>query len=159
MKDRGTRLVVDWGHLALLMFISAVVIAYLFDARATSLRINNLLLVEPGAIIALILVAAVLPQCFRRVNREMGEAEEPEKTESLSDLGKVAALAGGFGAFVLSLETVGFVVATFLFTAIGVYICGERKLWVIALFSAAVTLAIIYGYQTLVPFPFPLSVL
>jgi hypothetical protein len=60
---------------------------------------------------------------------------------------------------VLSPEMVGFDVATFLFTAIGVYICGERRLWVIALFSAILTLVIIYGYQSLVPFPFPLSVL
>ena len=158
MKDRDTRLVIYWGHLALLMFISGVVIAYLLDARATSLRINNLLLVEPAAIIALILVAAVLPQCFRRVSRADG-ADEPETTESLSELGKVGALAAAFGAFVLSPEIVGFDVATFLFTAIGVYICGERRLWVIALFSAVLTLVIIYGYQTMVPFPFPLSVL
>lgn len=156
MKDRDTRLIIDWGHLALLMFISGVVIAYLLDARATSLRINNLLLVEPAAILALILVAAVLPQCFRRVSRADGE---PETTESLNELGKVGALAAAFGAFVLSPETVGFDVATFLFTAIGVYICGERRLWVIALFSAVLTLVIIYGYQTMVPFPFPLSVL
>src|SRR3546814_11349528 len=71
MKDRTTRrVVVDWGHLALLLVICAVVIAYLLDARATSLKINNLLLVEPAAIIALILAAVVLPQCFRRKGPE-----------------------------------------------------------------------------------------
>lgn len=156
MKERAPgRLIVDWGHLALLVFISAVVLAYLLDARATSLKTNNLLLVEPAAIIALIFVALVLPQCFRRVSEE----EEPVRKETLSELGKVAALAAAFGAFVVSLETVGFDVATFLFTAFGLYICGERKLWLIVLFSAIFTAAIIYGYQMLVPFPFPLRVL
>ncbi len=157
MNERRTRrLIIDWGHLALLAFISAVVIAYLLDARATSLRINNLLLVQPAAIIALILVAMVLPQCFRHASD--GESE-PGKKETLSELGKVAALASGFGAFVVSLESAGFDVATFLFTAIGIYICGERKIWLILLFSAIFTAAIVYGYQMLVPFPFPLTVL
>src|SRR5690554_6828766 len=66
MRDPKTRLAVDWGHLALLLVICAVVVAYLLDARATSLKVNNLLLVQPAAILALILAALVLPQCFRR---------------------------------------------------------------------------------------------
>jgi hypothetical protein len=158
MKERTTRrLIVDWGHLALLMFISVVVLAYLLDARATSLRTNNLLLVEPAAIIALIFVALIVPQCFRRASGK--EEAELETGETLSELGKVAALAAGFGAFVVSLETAGFDVATFLFTAYGLYVCGERKLWLIALYSAIFTAIIVYGYQMLVPFPFPLGVL
>lgn len=166
MKDRKTRRVVDWGHLALLLLICGVVTAYLLDARATSLRINNLLLVEPAAIIALILAAVVLPQCFRRKPEEgeaeieaEGKAEAAAPKDSWRDLGKIAALASAFSAFALSLETVGFDVATFVFVALGIYICGERKLWLIAVYSAAFTAAIVYGYQLLVPYPFPLRVL
>jgi hypothetical protein len=159
MKDRKTRRAVDWGHLALLLLICGVVTAYLLDARATSLKFNNLLLVEPAAILALILAAAVLPQCFRRKPEEAGGEAEAAAQESWRQLGKVAALAAAFGAFALSLETVGFDVATFVFTAFGIYICGERKLWLIALFSAVFTVGIVYGYQLLVPYPFPLRVL
>lgn len=159
MKDRTTRrVVVDWGHLILLLVICGVVIAYLLDARATSLKINNLLLVEPAAIIALILAAILLPQCFRRASTEENDAA-PAMRDSWRDLGKVAALSAAFGVFTLSLETVGFDAATFIFLALGIYICGERRLWVIALFSTALTVGIIYGYQMLVPYPFPLLVL
>ena len=158
MKDRRTRWAIDWGHLALLLFISLVVLAYLLDARATSLKLNNLLFVEPVAIIALILVALVLPQCFRRLG-SADAGHPPAQATSLSELGKAGALAAGFGAFALSLESAGFDVATFLFTAFGLYICGERKLWLIGVFSAIFTACIIYGYQMLVPFPFPLTVL
>jgi hypothetical protein len=158
MKVPKTRLKVEWGHLALLALICGVVIAYLLDARATSLRINNLLLVEPAAIIALVLAALVLPQCFRRRDEGAEEADAPAR-DSWTDLGKIAALAAAFGAFALSLETVGFDVATFLFTALGVYICGERRVWLIGIFSAVFTVAIVYGYQLLVPYPFPLLVL
>jgi hypothetical protein len=159
MKDPNTRRTVDWGHLALLLLICGVVVAYLLDARATSLKINNLLLVQPAAIIALILAAMVLPQCFRRKDAEEVEGESTAPRETWIDLGKIAALAAAFGAFAISLETVGFDVATFVFTALGIYICGERRLWVIGVFSAVFTVAIVYGYQLLVPYPFPLLVL
>lgn len=160
MNNPKTRLAVDWGHLALLLVICAVVVAYLLDARATSLNTNNLLLVQPAAIVALILAALILPQCFRR--REEGpeaEGAAPVSRESWGELGKVAALAAAFGAFAISLETVGFDVATFVFTALGLYICGERRVWLIGLFSAVFTTVIVYGYQLLVPYPFPLLLL
>ncbi len=158
MNGRKKRLLVDWGHLALLVFISGIVLGYLLDARATSLKLNNLLLVEPAAIIALILVAIVLPQCFRRVD-DGATPEEAEHRETLGELGKVASLAAAFGAFVLSLETIGFDIATFLFVAFGLFVCGERRLWVVVAFSAVFTAVIVYGYQALVPFPFPLKLL
>ncbi|WP_340116717.1 tripartite tricarboxylate transporter TctB family protein [Pelagibius sp. 7325] len=163
MKDHDTppqsgQRRIDWGHLALLLLICGVVVTYLLDARATSLKINNLLLVEPAAIIALILAAFVLPQCFRRKSED-GDAAADSPPENWHNLAKVAALAAAFGAFALSLEVAGFDVATFLFVALGLYICGERKLWVIALFSAVFTLVIVYGYQMLVPYPFPLRIL
>lgn len=160
MKDRKTGFSVDWGHLALLASICGVIIAYLLDARATSLKVNNLALVQPASIIALILAALVLPQCFKR--RASGTEDEDAllaPKDSWRDLGKVAALAASFGAFTMLMETVGFDVATFVFVALGIYICGERKLWVIALFSAIFTAVIVLGYQLLVPYPFPLRVL
>jgi len=158
MKDRKTHRVIEWGHLALLAVICGIVVAYLLDARATSLKINNLLLVEPAAVIALVLAAFVLPQCFRGKVAESGD-DTGERRETFRELGKVAALAAAFGAFTLSLETVGFDLATFLFVAFGLYVCGERKAWVIALFSAVFTVVIVYGYQMLVPYPFPLRIL
>jgi hypothetical protein len=163
MKDRKARLRVDWGHLALLSVFCGVTVAYLLDARATSLKTNNLLLVEPGAILLLVLAAIVLPQCFSRAAAPAGGPPAPADAAARRarrlELGKVAALAAAFGAFAFSLETIGFDVANFLFTAFGLYVCGERRLWAVGLFSAAFTLAIVYGYQLLVPYPFPLTVL
>jgi len=150
---------VDWGHLLLLIFICAVVIAYLLDARSVSLKVSNLALIEPAAIIALILAALVLPQCFKRGTPVPEEEATAAPKESWRDLGKVAALAAAFGAFAVSLEAVGFDVATFIFVALGLYLCGERRLWLIGLYSAVFTVVIVYGYQLLVPYPFPLLVL
>lgn len=155
MQSSQGRLLVMWGHLALLAVIAAVVVVYLLDARATSLKVNNLLLIQPGSILALILVALVVPQCFKRV--PVSEAEE--RKEDLSDLGKVGALAAAFGAFATTLEIVGFDVATFLFMVVGLFVCGERRWWLILVFSAVFTALLIYGYGAMIPFPFPLTVL
>jgi hypothetical protein len=158
MQRGEGRLVVMWGHLALLALIGGVVIAYLLDARATSLRANNLLLVQPASILALILIALVVPQCFRRVAPDPPDAPDAP-TETLGDLGKVAALAAAFGAFAVSLEIVGFDVATFAFMVIGLYICGERRWWLNLAFSGVFTVLLIYGYGAIIPFPFMLTVL
>jgi hypothetical protein len=143
---------VQWGHLALLLLIAGGVVAFLLDARATSLRINNLLLVQPAALIALVLAAIVLPQCFVR-------RRETDETESAADLARVAALAACFGLLAFGMEFVGFDVATFLFMAVGLWLCGERRWWVVLLFSAVFTTLLIWGYGALIPFPFPLLVL
>jgi hypothetical protein len=154
---------VDWGHLLLLLFIAGWIVGYLIDTRATSLSIHNLLLVQPTAIIALVLCLIVLPQCFRRVEAAEAAALGPdaraERQRALRELGKIALLAAAFGAFTTSLETVGFDVACWLFTAIGLYICGERRWWVVLLFTTFFTVALIYGYRAIIPFPFPLRVL
>lgn len=154
MESSEGKRVVMWGHLLLLAVIAAVVIAYLFDARAVSLRANNLLLVQPAAILALALVVMVIPQCFKRVENEDGLP-----AESFTDLGKVAVLAISFGLFAVSLERVGFDVATFVFMMVGLFVCGERRWWLVLVFSAVFTVLLIYGYGALIPFPFPLSVL
>ncbi|HXF54306.1 MAG TPA: hypothetical protein VNK52_09305 [Hyphomicrobiaceae bacterium] len=154
---------VDWGHLLLLLFIGGWILAYLIDTRATSLSVHNLLLVQPTAIIGLILCLIVLPQCFRRAGPARAAASPEglvtDRRRELGELGKIALLATAFGAFVTSLETVGFDVACWLFTAIGLYICGERRLWLIGLFTTIFTVLLIYGYRAMIPFPFPLSVL
>lgn len=155
MREPGTRRVIEWGHVALLAVFSAVVIAYLLDARRVSTKIGNLLLVEPASIIALVLVLLVLPQVL--VSRAARSPDE--RWEERFKVLRVAALAAAFGLMVFFMERIGFDVATFLFVAVGLFICGERKLWLIALFSAVFTAAVIYGYQLLVPYPFPLLVL
>jgi hypothetical protein len=155
MQERPTRLVIMWGHLALLAVIAGVVIYYWMDTRATSLRLNNILLVQPASVLALLLVLLVLPQCFRRVASDAPEAQPTDFTE----LGKVALLTAAFGAFVFSLETIGFDIGTFLFMVVALFLCGERRWWVLLPFSAIFTTALIYGYGYLIPFPFPLTLL
>lgn len=154
MSARPGRLVVMWGHLALVAVIVAVILYYWLDVRSVSLRPTNLLMIEPGAIFALLMAALVLPQCFRRIPE--GEVEEGE---SLGALGSVFALMATFVAFAVSLEQVGFDIGTFAFMVIALFVCGERN-WLLNIgFSAAFTLFIVWGYGAITPFPFPLTLL
>jgi hypothetical protein len=163
MRRISDTLEVDWGHLLLLLFIAGWITGYLIDTRATSLSIHNLLFVQPTAIIGLILCLVVLPQCFRRTDSRTpvlsGPEVQAERQRELRELGNIALLAAAFGAFVSSLETVGFDIGCWLFTAIAIYICGERRWWVNLSYTTILTLVLIYGYRALIPFPFPLTVL
>ena len=64
-----------------------------------------------------------------------------------------------YRAFTTSLETAGFDVSCWLFTAVALCICGERRWWVVVLFATVFTVLLIYGYRSIIPFPFPLRVL
>lgn len=155
MSTNSGRKVV-WGHLILLTVIVGVIIAYLLDARATSLRVNNLLLVQPAAILGLILAAFVLPGIFPR--KDAPEASETAG-ETKGDLFRVFVLIAALAGLAFTLEIIGFDIATFLFMVVGLFICGERRWWVILSFSAIFTVFLIYGYGTITPFPFPLTIL
>lgn len=155
MASKPGRIVVMWGHLLLLAVIAAVVIYYWMDTRAASMRTVNLLLVQPASIFALFLVLALVPQCFRRV----GPDEEEGEKETFGDLARVFTLMAVFIAFALSMQYVGFDVATFSFMVVGLRLCGERNWFLNLGFSAAFTALLIWGYGAIIPFPFPLTVL
>jgi hypothetical protein len=152
-----TRRTVAWGHLILLAIIVGSAVAYLIDARGTSLKLNNLALVQPAAIMTFILATIVLSQAFPPTDPETNIPEV--RAAMRAELWRVGLLATAFGVFVFSLETLGFDLATLLFVSSGLYLCGERRWWVIALYSTVFTYLVVTGYQQLVPYPFPMMVL
>ncbi|MEH6724903.1 MAG: tripartite tricarboxylate transporter TctB family protein [Hyphomicrobiales bacterium] len=156
--DVKKRRIVEWGHLILICAMAAIMIGYLIDTRSVSLKLNNLMLVQPAALFGLVLIALILPQIFPKVS----EDDVPDaalRREKKIEVARVALLTAAFGVFVFSLETFGFDVATFVFVAIALYICGERKYWLIGTYSLIFTIVVVLGYQQLVPYPFPMTFL
>jgi hypothetical protein len=166
MWIRGRRYSVDWGHLIFVSLIAAAVLWYLLDARSVSLRVNNLLLVEPLALVALALYLMIIPQCFRRADAEP-VMEEPAAEDPLAPalptetraLIRIGILGAALGLFVFSLNVVGFDVAIFLFALATMAICGERRPIPLALYPLAVTLVVVYGFRALMPYPMVTAVL
>jgi hypothetical protein len=160
MRIGQHRYTIDYGHLALVTLIAAATFWYLLDTRSVSLSINNLLLVQPVAIFALAMYLFIVPQCFHRVDAK--EVAKPIKEQDplaptlpseRSDVIKMAVLGGSLGLLVFTVDYIGFDIGIFLFTATAMAVCGERRPLHLIAFSLAVTLAGIYGFRALIPFP------
>jgi hypothetical protein len=146
------RISIDWGHLTTILAITAWTLWYLADLRSVSLSPENTLLVQPLSIIFLIMLAAVIPQCFH--SEKLPEELKPETLDAQS-FGKIIAMMAAFVAMVWCMFAVGFDVAVFLFCLIGPTICGERRWGVMLVFAALCSVVMVKGYQLLAPFPMP----
>jgi hypothetical protein len=155
MHNGQNRWRVDWGNLVLVTVIAAAALAYLLEARAVSLSPHNLLLLQPTALFMFLLWAVIAVSCVRR---RTAEAEAPTARD-WAGLARVIGMVAAFGAFIASLETVGYDIAIWVFTVTGLLIGGERRILVLALFPAIFAVAVIMGFRALVPYPFPTSLL
>jgi hypothetical protein len=162
MRIRGRDYSVDWGHLVFVTLIAAAILWYLLDARSVSLKLNNLLLVEPLALVSLVLYLLILPQCFRRTDAETEPAREnPREDDPLAPalptetraLIRIGILGAALGLFVFSLNIVGFDIAIWLFALATMLVCGERRPIPLVIYPLAVALVAVYGFRALMPYP------
>ena len=161
MRIRGRGYRIDWLHLSFITLIAAGVLWYLFDARSVSLSVNNLLLVQPLAIFALVMYVLIVPQCFRRTDAaeqdkapEVYDPLQPQLPEGRA-LARVALLGLALGAFVFSLNPLGFDVAIWLFALATMAVCGERRPIPLIVYPLAVALVAVYGFRMLIHYPMP----
>lgn len=172
---------VDWGHLIVLALIAGATLWYNVDARSVSTDLNNLLLLQPVAIVTLLLCLFILPQCFRvapvadehaeparpvPVKAEAMQTSEaapdgaapisiPDATATGRDLAKMLAMGAMLGLYVFGLNVVGFDVASFVFMVASMLLCGERRPLALIAFPAILTFVTIYGFKALMPYPMP----
>jgi hypothetical protein len=126
------------------------------DARKTSLDTENLFVLQPLILVALLLGALLLPQVFRA--DKLPDELQPEDLNR-AEFGRILALMVAYVLFVAAMFVVGFDFAVCIFSAVALYISGERRAWVMLVFSVLSTVLIIKGYQLLVPYPMPMVLL
>lgn len=143
---------VDWGHLLTVMALAAWGLWYLADLRAVSLSLENTLLVQPLIFIFVLLLLAVVPQCLHK--KDLPADLQPDVLDRNSFL-KILVLMTSFALCIWGMFTFGFDISVFLFCLVALAICGERRWWVILLFSSLATVILVKGYQLLVPFQMP----
>jgi len=160
VRIAGRTYFVDWAHLLVATLILGSCIIYLIDSRSTSLNIKNLIMVQPTTIFAVILYLLILPQCIRRVtdtpadvSRVMDETA-PRQRLTPAEFLRIISLAAAFGFFVFSMDTLGFDLSAWIFTTIGLLICGERRPLVLTILPLAFTVLVVLGYKQLIPYPF-----
>jgi hypothetical protein len=143
---------VDWGHLLTVMAMGAWALWYLADIRKVSLSLENTLLVQPLIFVFVLMLLAVMPQCLRK--KELPVDLHPDDLDRVSFL-KILALMLSFALCIGGMFTFGFDISVFLFSLVALGISGERRWWVMLLFSSLATVILIKGYQLLVPFQMP----
>ena len=153
---------VDFGHLIFLTAIGGYVTWYLTNTMSVSTHANNILLVAPVAVFALLMVLCVVPQCIQRADI-VEEQEKPEQYDPLApklpterrQVARMLTLGGALGVFVFSLAFIGFDAAIFFFVITAMAICGERRPLHLLGFAVVVTVVTVYGFKALMPYPMP----
>jgi len=155
----GRMLRVDTGHLLFLIAIGSWCVWYLFDARAASTNLQNLLLIQPAVIVGLALILFALRSTIH-VDADAGPA--PESTEEGRDavherqeVIRVFGFMALLGIYLVLIPRLGLDVATPLFIAACLLGQGERRLHVLVGIPLIFTVLVVYGFKALLPIPIP----
>ena len=137
----------QWLDIAVLVVLIIFTAWYLYDSYTASTHIMNLILVLPlaGLIIALC--------TFELIRQVVKPTAPPEDQETISSVAPVILL---FGAYVLSLNWLGFDVGTFLFVASFLWINGEKRIhWILA-YSVVFAAVTALFFSKMLPYPMPM---
>lgn len=136
---------------AVVLILASFVSWYTWDAYRVSAEAENLILIVPIATIALVL-------CVLELIRQTS-VKTKERSESQESVKDVLPVMGLFTAYVLSLETIGFDVATTLFVAAFLWVQKERRLvWLVG-YSLAFGLLMSTFFAEMLPYPMPMTFL
>ncbi|WP_252106349.1 MULTISPECIES: tripartite tricarboxylate transporter TctB family protein [unclassified Halomonas] len=142
----------DYGDFLVLMALACFTLWYLWDAYSVSASPQNLLLILPLSLVVLVII--VLELGLRVKHRTLFRPSDEDEP-----LYKTLPVVGLFAAYVLSLETLGFDIATVAFIALFLVLKGERNVWLLAGFSAAFGLGSVYFFSQMLPYPMTLTLL
>ncbi|TDE34646.1 hypothetical protein [Antarcticimicrobium sediminis] len=132
------------SHAVFLAIVLAFTVAMNYSAITAKFALNNLVILVPASVLALILIGTIL------LSRPIPE-DVPEESlrKTLGDL----LLLGLFCGFCSLMFVIGFDVATFFFIWIGIVVCGERSLWKPPAFALAFAVVVTTTFGALFPFP------
>lgn len=143
----------DYGDLLILMALAGFSLWYLFDAIRVSSDVRNLLLILP---LSIVVVGITLLEIAMRVKQGTLLTRLEAEGEPLHHTLPVVAL---FAAYVISLETLGFDVATVLFVAAFLVLKGERNAWLVGAYSLAFGVGVAFFFAQMLPYPMHMLVL
>ncbi|QXO17019.1 tripartite tricarboxylate transporter TctB family protein [Vibrio ostreae] len=141
---------------SVLIILALFVCWYSWDSYHASSAVENLVLIAPIALVALALCLMELIRQF--LARPLSSPKE-SLPETEGDLKSVLPIIALFTVYVLSLEKLGFDIATTLFVGLFLWIQKERRLiWLIG-YSVAFGLLMSTFFAQMLPYPMPMSLL
>lgn len=153
----GTKKVaVDLPHLAFATGIAAWCVWFCRDALQSQADVENLIMIVPASIAAVIIYGFVAASCFRVVART-DPAPAPPRRPLAPGIGlKIAGTMFLLAAFVVAGPLIGFDVASFVYLFAMLFFLGERRILVLLLIPALFCAIAIHLFDTVLATPLPL---
>lgn len=147
---------IPYAQLGLPVLFLVVTGWYLIDSYKASATVENLLLILPAGIAVLGLSLWIFVTSFKTsvVESEPEVKEKNKEDKDVSVIGAMAILAG----YVLSMDWIGFDVATFLFIGSLMFLQGERRIGWLLGFSCIFAFLVSIFFQYMIPYPMPMLI-
>ena len=137
------------GHLAFVFFVITFHCWFLFDAWLASKKFENLMLVAPLAIVAFVVGGIILVGAIKSLN-----LSSMQNKLTPIDL-RIPLLMLLLCAYFFGLLFLTFDISTFLFLVTSLIILGERRTWVIVVYSLVTTTVSVFGLKFMISVPVP----
>jgi hypothetical protein len=163
------RIRIDLGHLLFVAAVGGYCLWYLFNARASSANFQNLVLIQPAVIVAVLLCAAIMWNLVAieplqppaagagplgDTTAQMAPAEHAEEDEE-GDWHKVAVSMALMGAYLALIPVLGLDGATFVFLSASLFLQGERRISHLVLVPLVFAGGVIHSFKALLSIPIP----
>ena len=131
---------------------------YFFDAISASTHIENLLLICPAILLALVLFFVIVIQ---EINIRPSDSSSVEADKPLSNSGvrrpevRIVLFMALLGTYVITMPMIGFDRATFLFISLGLALQGEFRLKLLIGYSLVFAALITFAFKIMLSVPVP----
>lgn len=145
---------IPYAQLGLPVLFLIVTGWYLIDSYKASATVENLLLILPAGVLVLGLSLWILVSSFRSadVDSKPEKKEKKKEEKEVSVVGAMIILAG----YILSMDWIGFDLATFLFIGTLMFLQGERRIAWLTGFSFIFAFLVSIFFEYMIPYPMPM---
>ncbi|HEY6259770.1 MAG TPA: tripartite tricarboxylate transporter TctB family protein [Xanthobacteraceae bacterium] len=158
MDIASRRITFDLPHALLVTAIAGWCLWYFLDARAASANVQNLVLIQPLAILVAILWITILRETIQVEPTAEAQEQRPARREQLDGPTalKVFGSMGLLGLYVASMSAIGLDLATFVYVLASLFLLGERRLAVLLAVPVVFTAIVVIAFDRLLATPLPL---
>jgi hypothetical protein len=153
----GSRtIVVDLPHLAFATAIAAWCIWFCQDAWRAQRDVENLIMILPASLLAVVFYAFVAAGSVRIVSGPTPDAASPRQPLGPGMAWKIAGTMALLAAYVIAAPLIGFDIVSFAYILAMLLFLGERRIFVLLLVPALFCAIAIYCFDTILATPLPL---
>lgn len=149
-------IIIDLPHLAFATAIAAWCIWFCQDAWRAQRDVENLIMILPASVLALILYLFVAAGCVRIVSAPAQLTDAPRQPLGPGMATKIAGTMALLAAYVIAAPLIGFDVVSFAYVLAMLLFLGERRTLVLLLVPTLFCAIAIYCFDTILATPLPL---